>query len=429
MQEALLQYIWKQSLFVNKDYIADTGETIKIMNPGSLNTDGGPDFTNAKVLIDNTLWAGNVEIHIKSSDWERHGHHKDGAYKSVILHIALSTDSPCLNTEGRRIPTICIDYDTAIELKYKELLQNEKNIACSSSLPKISRPLVSFWLSALAVERLYEKTAYIKDLLRTTNHNWEEAYYIHLSRSFGSKINSMPFELLAKSIPLKILAKHTGNLLQLEALLFGQAGFLDGEATDEYYSKLQSEYKFLKSKYQLNSIDVHLWKFLRLRPSNFPTIRLAEFCMLIHKSKSLLSKTLECEKIEDIEELYTSNTSDYWKNHYVFGKVSKTKNKSLGISSIYGFIINTVIPFMFVYGEYKNNENLKERSLRFLEQLPPEKNNITGEWSGLGIKPEHAAESQALLQLTNQYCKFKKCLDCQIGNLILSKNNHEREQS
>jgi hypothetical protein len=427
MQEALLQYIWKQSLFGKKDYIADTGETIKILEPGILNTDGGPDFTNARISIDDTIWAGNVEIHIKSSDWEKHGHHKDGAYNNVILHIVGSVDSHSVNLKGRRIPSIVVQFDISIERKYKQLLEQEKRIACSDSVSKIDKSLISFWLSALAVERLYEKTGYIKNLLDTTNNSWEEAYYIHLSRSFGNKINSTPFELLTKSTPLKVLAKHSNNLFQLEALLFGQAGFLDGDTRDEYHSKLQDEYRFLKNKYQLNSIDGHLWKFLRLRPSNFPTIRLAEFCNLIYKSRSLLSKTLGCNKIEEVQELYDSSVSNYWNTHYVFGKESKHKNKTLGIASINGFIINSVIPFMFVYGGQKNIENLKEQSVRFLEQLSPEKNNITEEWAGCGIKARHAAESQALLQLTNQYCKLKRCLDCQIGNLILSKNNHERD--
>jgi len=425
MQEALLQYIWKQSLFEKNDYIADTGETIKILHPGILNTDGGPDFTNAKILIDNTVWAGNVEIHLKSSDWEKHGHNKNGAYNNVILHIANSIDSICTNLKGRRIPSIILKYDISIEHKYRKLLAEEKRIACSGSLPEIDKSLISFWFSALAVERLYEKTDYIKNLLTTTNNNWEETYYIHLSRSFGNKINSIPFELLAKSTPLKILAIHCNNLFQLEALLFGQAGFLEGEARDEYQLKLQDEYKFLKSKYQLKNIDINLWKFLRLRPSNFPTIRLAEFSNLIYKSRSLLSKTLGCNKIEEVQELYDCSVGEYWQNHYLFGKESKHRNKTLGIASINGFIINSIVPFMFVYGDHKNNEELKEHSVRFLEQLPAEKNNISEEWVNYGIKPAHAADSQALLQLTNEYCKHKRCLDCQIGNLILSKKSYE----
>jgi hypothetical protein len=426
MQEALLQYIWKQSLFENIEYTADTGEKIQIFNPGTHNTDGGPDFTNAKISIDETLWAGNVEIHIKSSDWEKHGHDQNGAYNNVILHVANSVDSKCTNQNGRRIPSISLKYDESIERQYKNLVEQDRRIACSVSLTKIDKSLISFWFSSLAVERLYEKTSYIKDLLKTTNNNWEETYYIHLSRSFGNKINSTPFELLSKATPLKVLAKYCNNLFQLEALMFGQAGFLDGKTKDDYHSKLCEEYLFIKNKHQLKSIDVNLWKFLRLRPSNFPTIRLAEFCNLIYKSRSLLSKTLECEKIEDIRELYDCSAGNYWKNHYTFGKESKQKDKTAGIASINGFIINSIIPFMFVYGEHKNNENLKERSVRFLEQLPPENNNISEEWINYGIKPRHAAESQALLQLTNQYCKYKRCLDCQIGNLILSKKSHER---
>jgi hypothetical protein len=422
MQEALLQYIWKQSLFENIDYTSDSGEKIQILFPGTINTDGGPDFINAKISIDDTIWAGNVEIHIKSSDWEKHGHNKNAAYNNVILHVADSIDSKCINKNGRRIPSIALKYDSSIEYRYKYLLKQERRIACSDSLSKIDKSLISFWFSALAIERLYDKTSYIKDLYHTTENNWEETYYIHLSRSFGSKINSTPFELLTKSTSLTILAKHCNNLFQLEAILFGQAGFLDEEPRDDYHAKLKDEYTFIKNKYRLKGIDVHLWKFLRLRPLNFPTIRLAEFSNLIYKSRSLLSRTLECEKIEEIQELYDCSASNYWKNHYTFGKESKQKKKSTGLSSINGFIINSVIPFMFVYGEYKNNEKLKERSVRLLEQLSAEKNNISEEWINYGIKPHHAAESQALLQLTNHYCKNKRCLECQIGHLILSKN-------
>jgi hypothetical protein len=422
MQESLLQYIWKQSLFETKEYIADTGEKIHIVHPGILNTDGGPDFTNAKISIDNTVWVGNVEIHIKSSDWEKHGHNKNAAYNNVILHINHSIDSSCINENGRRIPSIEIKYDPSIEKRYKYLLKQEKTIACSDSIQKINKSLISFWLSALAVERLYEKTSNIKDLYHSIENSWEETFYIHLSRSFGNKINSTPFELLTKNTPLKILAKHSDNLFQIESILFGQAGFLEGEPKDEYHSQLQNEYAFIKNKYQLKSIDVHLWKFLRLRPSNFPTIRLAEFCNLVNNSRSLLSKTLECENIKEIQDLYNCQAGSYWKTHYMFGKESKQKDKTTGISSINGFIINSVIPFMFVYGENKNRQDLKERAVRFLEQLPPEKNNISKDWINCGIHPLHAADSQALLQLTNQYCMKKKCLDCQIGNLILSKS-------
>jgi len=421
MQEALLQYIWKHSLFEKKDYNANTGELITIENVGMHNTDEGPDFTNAKICIDGTVWAGNIEIHINSSDWNNHRHNQNPVYDNVILHVSNKTDAECITSKGRRVPCIEIQYDPLIEKNYLQLINEEKAIACYRSLHKLDTSLISFWLSALTVERLLDKTKYINELLSFTNNNWEEKFYIHLARSFGFKTNSLPFEMLAKHTPLKILAKHSSNLFQLEAILFGQAGFLDENPVDEYQSLLKKEYQYLKSKYQLKNIDVHIWKFLRLRPVNFPTIRIAELCSLINHSKSLLSKIYECEKLENLQYLLKGEVSEYWKRHYSFGKESKIKDKALGIGSINNFIINTIVPVMFVYAEQKNNEDLKEKSLYLLEQLPAEKNHIINEWNELGIIVKNAAESQALLQLSTLYCKPKRCLECQIGTLILNK--------
>jgi hypothetical protein len=268
---------------------------------------------------------------------------------------------------------------------------------------------------------LYSKTQIIQNTLSTTQNSWEEAFYIHLARSFGLKINSLPFEMMAKSIPLKVLAKHSNNLSQLEALLFGQAGFLDGDPADEYQSKLQTEYLHLKNKYQLKNLEMHLWKFLRLRPSNFPTIRIAEFCSLINNSKSLFSKVLECMNSGQVYELFRYSVSSYWKNHYTFGKKSRQKDKSVGHRFIDSIIINVIIPFMFIYGDHKNIEELKDRAIRLLEEIAPENNNIIRKWKAYNIEARHAADTQALLQLANEYCGNKRCLECQIGNLILRK--------
>ena len=419
MQEALLQYIWKHSLFTTKIYKADTGESVIIENTGSYNTDGGPDFSNARILIDNTLWAGNIEIHLKTSDWSKHGHQRNAAYNNVILHVSNLIDSECKTANDRRVPCIELKYDNTIEDKYSALLKEDKIISCYKSLPKLDTSLISFWLSALSVERLLEKTAIIKELLDFTKNHWEEAFYIHLAKSFGLKVNSVPMELLAKSTPLKILARHSSNLFQLEALIFGQAGFLTENASDEYQASLKKEYEYLSNKYQLKKIDQHLWQFLRLRPANFPTVRLAEFCSLINKSKGLLSLTFDCESLKDLQKLFRSEPGEYWKTHYVFGKATKFSKKSLGLRSINSFIINTVLPFMFTYARLKNIDDLQEKSLAFLEQIPPEENHIIEEWKNVGIHSKSAVESQAILQLTTKYCKSKRCLDCQIGTLIL----------
>lgn len=423
MQEALLHYIWKNSLCEKNEYIADTGEKITIVDPGLPNSDGGPDFINAKIKINETLWAGNVEIHKSSSEWLHHKHQHNAAYDNVILHAALKNDRVCINSKGRRIPSIQITFNRKIEQRYNHLIADDTLIPCHKSLPGLDTSIISFWFSALAIERLSVKTESVHKLLKLTKNNWEETYYIHLAKSFGLKINQLPFELLVRATPLKIAGKHSRNLFELEALFFGQAGFLNKPLhNDVYHNSLLKEYLFLQKKYSLKSIEPHLWKYLRLRPSNFPTIRIAQFCSLIHKSKRLFSITMESDSIEQLLETYQCSVSDYWKIHYKFGKKAEYKNKSLGLQTRMSLIINTIVPFMFIYGEHKNIQQLKEKAVHLLETIPPEVNNITKRWSDYNIRCRHAGDSQALLQLTNEYCSHKQCLHCQIGNLVLRKS-------
>jgi hypothetical protein len=410
MQESLLQYIWKNSLFQQHKYNADTGESVDIIDPGVHNSDGGPDFTNARVEIDGTTWAGNIEIHIP-------------AYNNVILHVFTHTDRECFNSMGRQVPGIELQFDRGIEKRYRELIASRANIPCHNSLYKLNRALISFWLSALTIERLRLKISAIKELLEFTRNSWEEAFYIYVAHSFGLKINTLPFELVAKSIPLKILALHAKNQKQLEALLFGQAGFLEEVPRDEYQGNLKKEYLYLQAKYKLKPIKKHLWKFLRLRPKNFPTIRLAQFASLINRSKHLFSRTIECEEPGQLVRIYNCHVSEYWKNHYTFGKISEYSEKVLGKSTINSIIINTIIPFMFIFGEHKDNEAIKEKAILLLEKIPSEKNNITRTWASHAIHCRSAAESQALIELTTGYCHYKRCIDCQIGHLILKGTN------
>ncbi len=423
MHEALLQYIWKHSLFDDIEYLADTGEKIKVLEKGMHNHDGGPDFANAKIMIDGTLWAGNVEIHVRSSDWNNHGHQNNPAYDNVILHVVSNLDCICRNHLNRRIPCIQLSFDPTLELKYNKLVNCEELISCSKTLKLLNKSILSFWLSALAIERLCSKTKLLLNTFSATQNNWEETFYIQLAQCFGLKINTIPFEMVAKSIPFKLLLRHHENLFQIEALLFGQAGFLKGPCADEYQTKLQNEYNYLKKKYKLKNIEVHLWKFLRLRPPNFPTIRLAELGSLIHYSKALFSKVIECKNANQVYEIFRYPVSDYWKNHYTFGNISLQKEKYLGRQTIDIIIINVIVPFMFKYGEIKNNEDLKDRAIQLLEGIAPEDNFILRKWNTYGIVPRHAADTQALIQLTHEYCENKRCLDCQIGNMSLKSVN------
>ena len=288
MTEDFIHFIWKYSYFDSNSLFTTKGDKIEIIKLGEHNTNAGPDFFNAKIKIGDTLWVGNVEIHINSSDWIKHKHSLDNAYNNVILHVVLKYDIDINRQNGEIIPALELKYDINFEDRYHQLMKNKQWIPCQSYLPAVNKFDIHFWLAKIAIERLHSKSSIIEEKLARNNNNWEESYYHKLARSFGMNVNSEPFELLAMSLPLLILAKHKNNLFQIESLLFGQAGFLNEIMPNElYYVKLQKEYIFLKKKYQLKAIEKHQWKFLRLRPSNFPTIRISQFANLIYKSTSL----------------------------------------------------------------------------------------------------------------------------------------------
>jgi hypothetical protein len=421
MNEDFLQYLWQFGLYKRPLKELRNGDLIEVLHPGDHNIDAGPDFFNTRLRIGSTIIAGNTELHLISSDWTRHNHHQDKAYDNVILHVVIKDDKPACNSLGEMVPTIELIYDKALENKYRKLLSNNHWISCEYDMKKADNFIITQWLSALTIERLESKILRIRQSLIQNKNNWEETLYQQVARSFGGTINSLPFELLAKSLPQHILAKHRDNLLQLEALLFGQSGLLDNSFfADEYTHHLQIEYSFLQKKYNLKPMESHIWKFLRLRPVNFPTIRIAQLAFLAQQSVKLFSKIIESENCQDLYSLFESDTSDYWKEHYVFGKPSRIKGKCMGPEAKSNLIINTVIPFLFAWGKEKDDPNVINRALTFLEQIPAEKNNIIRHWVSLGIPVKSAFDSQALLQLKNNYCAFKNCLQCRIGNAIIS---------
>jgi len=422
MSEDFLHYLWKFKLF-NNELITTHGEPVQILNCGEHNKNSGPDFFNAKIKIGNTTWAGNVEMHVKSSDWNSHGHQKDKAYQNIILHAVLDADAKNMDLNGNEIPTIQLRNKFVPELwnQYEKLLNSKQWIPCANMIDIVDKFSINAWLERMLIERLEEKITFIETLLTQNKNNWEETFYQCLARNFGFKLNASPFELLAKSLPLKYLGKHKNNLSQIEAMLFGQAGLLNEKFTDKYPNDLKAEYDFLKNKFNLVPVEKHLWKFARTRPVNFPTLRIAQFAMLVHQSSHLLSVILETKKAKDILKLFDLPASEYWTTHYRFDHPGKSSDKNLGKSSAENIIINTVIPFLFLYGKEKNDDSLKNRSLELLEQLPSEKNNITRQWESLKIESGSAYQSQGLIQLKNKYCSHKKCLNCGIGNKILSK--------
>ena len=418
MKESILHYIWQFRLFPVQDLKTTDGQTVEIIDPGKPNTDAGPDFFNAKIKIDNTLWAGNIEIHSLSSDWVRHHHTTDKAYDNVILHVVNKADANVVRTNGDSVAQLELAVPDHIRINYDELLREKKWIPCADKIHQVPLFLVNDWKNSLLVERLEQKTEMIETLLSQSNNHWEEAFYVSMARSFGFGTNSEAFERLARSLPMSILAKHKDNIFQLEAMLFGQAGLLENTVNDEYQLNLQKEYRFLQSKYQLKPIESSEWKLLRLRPDNFPHVRLSQFAALIHRSTKLFSKIIESDNLQVMRGLFICEVSDYWKKHFLFGKESSVSGKRLGSKSVDILLINTVVPFLFAYFKKKNSDN--DIALKLLELIPAEKNVIIRKWMELGIGAFSAFDSQALLQLKKKYCDEKKCLRCRIGHKVLS---------
>ncbi|MDR0371108.1 MAG: DUF2851 family protein [Prevotellaceae bacterium] len=422
MREALLHYVWQYKLFSVYKLKTPDNKAVEIIDAGKPNTDAGPDFFNAKIKIDDTLWAGNVEIHRRSSDWFRHGHEKDKHYNNVILHVVEIADTDIFRQNGEKIPQLELQVSEGIERKANELYRQNKQIACADEIADIPAIYIRDWKNALLVERLSQKTSEIENRLKNSHFHWEEALYIVSARNFGFGTNGQAFEQTAQSLPLSVLAKHKNNLFQIEALLFGQSGLLFTDETDEYVDSLRKEYDFLAKKYQLKPVDGAVWKMARLRPDNFPHVRIAQFADLIHNSSKLFSKILEKQDLNGVKSVFDCKVSGYWLEHYRFAKTSSKKAKQLGKKAVDTIIINTIVPFLYAYGTLKENQEYKDRAAAFLEQLKPEENSVVKQWRDLNIPVDNAADSQALLQLKKQYCEDKKCLYCRIGHKILKMN-------
>ena len=420
MKESILHYIWQHKLFTPHSLQTTEGEMVEVIDVGKLNTDAGPDFFNAKIKIGNTLWAGNVEIHTRASDWKIHNHHTDSAYNSVILHVVKYSDTEILRIDGTKIPQIELIYPNQIEENYEKLITEQKWIPCAEKIGNVPQVFIQSWKTTLLTERLEQKINTISQLLFNNNQHWEEAFYITLARSFGFGTNSQAFEALAKSLPISVLSKYKNNLFQIEALLFGQAGLLSNQIPDDYSLQLKKEFYFLKAKFDLQPLKAEQWKLLRLRPDNFPHIRIAQFASLIHESSKLFSRIVENPEIKYLNELFICEPSEYWNTHYLFGHQTLLKTKKIGKTSINSLLINTVIPFLFCYASQKGIRDLKDKALQLLEALPAEQNSVVSGWKNLGINAENAFDSQSLLQLKKYYCDDKKCLRCRIGHKVLT---------
>lgn len=421
MTEEFLQYIWKYALYNPRTLVTHKGERVEILKPGEHNSNAGPDFLNSKLRIGETIWAGDVEIHINSSDWQKHNHQNDKAYNSVILQVVHKNDKECRLQNGSLIPVIELKFDMRLYEHYQQLINSNKWIPCNDEIKLIDHFIFYYWLDTLTIERMQEKSEAVIQTLEHTKTDWAETFYIHLARNFGFKVNADPFEMLARSLPLKYIAKHKDNLLQIEALLFGQAGFLKDNIDDEYFKQLSREYHVLQSKFSLKPLEKHVWKFLRLRPDNFPTIRISQFAVLLFQSSFLFTKIIETKSIRQLQKHFSVTASSYWDSHYQFAVKSVNQRKKVfGATSFNNLIINTIAPLLFVYGNENGKEELKERALNFLAKTPPEENVIIRNWGKLAFYPKNAFETQGMIQLKNKYCDKRMCLKCQIGNKIIS---------
>jgi hypothetical protein len=421
MHEDFLHYLWRMKRFDFTDLRTTQGDSIELLDGGTPNGDAGPDFTQARIRIAGTLWVGNVEMHLRSSDWLRHAHQEDPAYENVILHVVFEEDQPIYYRDGARIPCLELRGRTPARLRglYQALRHGAHWIPCApqySETPELTRQL---WLDRLLVERLERKTAAIAARIERLRGDWEEAFYQHLARSFGLQVNAEPFDQLAVALPISVLRRYQSSLFQMEALLFGQAGLLDEDFQDDYPRRLKQEAQHLINKHQLNPFPAVIWKFSRLRPANFPSLRIAQFATLIYQSGHLFSKMLTAKNSKEIEHMFEVRLSNYWKDHYRFDRRSKRATKTLGEDSIHHIIINTIAPFLFLYGKERQEFDLQDRALHLLEELPPENNAVVRKWHELGQSAQSAYESQALLQLKNEYCTRQRCLYCAVGSSIL----------
>lgn len=413
--EQLLHYVWKHKIFPLKELKTTTGQQVEVIDTGLANTDTGPGFFNAKLKLDGVLWIGNIEIHERSSDWFKHGHHADAGYNSVILHIASEIDMEISRSNGERIPQIQLICPEAVRTNYKELLETASYPPCYRIIPSLSPFTAHSWMSALQMERFEQKATLLNERLKRCQGNWEDAFFITLARNFGFGLNGDAFETWAHQLPFRAVDKHRNDLFQIEAIFFGQAGILEDSDGDGYYLRLKKEYTYLQHKFGLIPMDASLWRFLRLRPANFPHIRIAQLACLYHRAYGLLSRIMETETLQGVRDILKGGTSEYWLTHYTFGGSSPSRPKTLSNTSLDLLIINTVVTFLYAYGLHKGNPVLCARAGSFLEELKAENNYITRMWEQCGMKTSNAADSQALIQLKKEYCDKKKCLYCRIG--------------
>ncbi len=419
MQESFLHYLWQMQYFDKRELKTTEGEKIEVFHPGLLNTDAGPDFSNGRIKIGPMDWVGSVEMHTLSSGWLDHHHEIDKAYENVILHVVWQEDKAIQRDDKTVIPTLELKgrVDETLLKKYRQLINSSFSIPCQRSLQNVNDLTKISMVEKALMQRLERKAKEVYGYYLQSGNNWEQTLFQIIGRNFGFKINAEPFFQLTRSLPIKIILKQADKQESIEALLFGQAGFLDASRGDEYYIKLQREHRLLTQKYDLHKSKMSKanWRFLRLRPANFPSLRLAQLGAILHERQNLFSHILNCESIKSLVRLFTVMPSPYWLNHYQFSKKSKSKVHELGLASIHNIIINTIVPVWVAYGKLNDDQSLIDRSLQILQQIPSESNRITRMWENTGITPCNSFDSQGVIELYNSFCNLRNCLSCNIG--------------
>jgi len=427
MKEDLLHFIWKYRLYDTLNLKTTDGETIKVIQTGMYNTDAGADFSNARIRIGDILLAGNVEIHVDQQDWYTHHHNKDRSYNNVILHVIYEdSGKPAQSQSGQYIPVLCLKNLVSGELlhRYELLKEHKGKIPCESMIDRLPDDFSfpSFY-DRLLIERLQSKVAVVEGMLTGSNNNWDQVAFQMIAMYFGGSLNKQPFGQLASSLPLSVIHKHRAEPQQIEALMFGQSGLLDSDHDDEYPRTLKREYTYLRKLHTLSPIEGHAWKFFRVRPVSFPTIKIAQLAGWLIKEQHPFSAIIDCKSMAGLRQVFDIDINPYWQTHFQFDKPVKKTNASLGNMLTDVLLINAVVPLLFSYGRYKDDEEICQRALDLLSEMRAEDNAIIRMWDGLGIKAATANDTQALLQLYNEYCLNKHCLSCQIGHKILSPAN------
>ncbi len=423
--EALLQYAWKHRMLPLGTLTTTDGLAVEVIDTGLQNTDAGPDFFNAKVKIDGTVWVGNVEIHEKSSYWKAHGHDRDAAYDNVVLHVATVVDADVVTSEGWRVAQVRMDVPPEVARNYEALLSEDRYPPCYAIIPSLDRLTVHSWMSRLLAERLERKTADIVRRVEACGGSWESALFVTMARNYGFGVNGDAFERWAMNIPLQSAAHHRDDEFQIEALFLGQAGLLDAGAVperyrdealkDDYFVRLGKEYAYLAHKFSLKPMDAGAWRFLRMRPQNFPHIRISQLARLYCSRRADLSRLVECPTAGQMKELLATSVTPYWETHYTFGSTACRSAKRMSAASLNLIVINTAVPVIFAYGRHRRDEALCNRALDIMTQLKTENNHIVRLWQQCGLTADNAGDSQALIQLKTVYCDRKDCLRCRIG--------------